>query len=292
MKNSELEKLEYEWNAVNEDHKASRQQCWDKRASDWDAGLRSDEQKRSHYDQRISATIEWLQGFGLLKGDCDVADIGCGPGRFVAEFAKRSRRVLGVDISEKMAQYGESFSKEMGLSNTQFYTGDFPELDIESLGWSRRFDLAFSSITPAIKGKSGIDNLIAMSREWCYNSCFVYFSNDFHDQILSELFQLPPNRERTSHSNWFKQLFDLLWLRGYRPYVHYYKEHRDESITAERSSAENLARCLLGDDPAEEDIDKILHELERSANQDGKIYYTSDCWYGWLLWNVNDRTVR
>lgn len=290
--NNALEKAEQAWNNVDESHKASRRGCWDQRASDWEEGLRSDELRRRHYNERIRATVEWLQGFGLMQGTDEVADIGCGPGRFVAEFAKHSRTVLGVDISERMTSFGAAFAKENGLSNAAFYTGDFSKLDVTSLGWERQFDLAFSSITPAIKGTVGIDNLIAISRGWCYNSCFVYFRNELHDRILREVFHRTPNNQRTAHSNWFKQLFDLLWLRGYYPYVHYYKEHREERIAAERNSAESLARYLLEDDFADEDVSKILHELERSADREGRISYTSDCWYGWLLWNVNDRTVR
>lgn len=288
----ELINIEQEWDAVDEGRRANRKDCWDRRASGWEEGLRSNEIRRRRYNDRISATMDWLKSFGLFLGDCDVADIGCGPGRFVAEFAEKSRYVLGVDISPRMIEYGNEYLKQRGFHNTELYTGDFTSLDIKALGWEKRFDLAFSSITPAIKGKSGVDNLIGISRAWCYNSCFVYFSNELHDKILTELFQMKPNREKTSHSYWFKQLFDLLWLRGYHPHVNYYKDHRDESVLAEWNSAEDLARYLLGEDAVDKKISIILRYLERNADQDGRVFFTSSCWFGWLLWNVNDRIAR
>lgn len=292
MKETELERAEREWDVVDASHRSVLKERWDKRASEWEEGLRNDEIRRVYYDKRIEATIGWLQSFGLFQGSCDIADVGCGPGRFVAEFAKKSRYVLGVDISPQMAEYGSAYSKELGLDNADFYTGDFSKLDIKSLGWQNRFDLAFSSITPAIRGKNGLDNLISMSRAWCFNSCFIYFYNELHDRILKDLFQLPPRREKTSHSYWFKQLFDLLWLRGYQPHVHYYTDHREESRSVDRRFAEDLTNYLLDEEASAENIESVLGYLEQNANENGKISFISECRYGWLLWNVNDRIGR
>lgn len=288
----EVNRIEQEWDAPDEGRRDNRKECWDERAPGWEEGLRSDEIKRKRHDERTRATVEWLQSFGLLSGDQEIADIGCGPGRFVAEFAEKSKYVLGVDISPRMIEFGQEYLKQRGLMNAGFYAGDFTKLDIREMGWEKRFDLAFSSITPAIRGKKGLDNFIGISRAWCYNSCFVFFRNELHDKILTELFQKEPKREKTSHSYWFKQLFDLLWLRGYLPHVNYYKDHRYESLSAESDSAIELARYLLGEDALEENTDIILRYLDKNADQDGKVLFSSECWFGWLLWNVNDRIDR
>lgn len=292
MIKQELLKAEQEWDTVNEGHRAELKERWDGRAFEWDEGLRNDELRRTQYVRRVEATILWLQNFGLFQGTGDIADIGCGPGRFVTEFAKRSHYVLGVDISPRMAECGMTYSKEAGIKNTDFYAGDFSELDIEALGWKKRFDLAFSSITPAIRGKNGLDNLMAISKAWCYNSCFVYFCNELHDQILHELFDLPPRREKTSHSYWFKQLFDLLWMRGYQPYIHYYKDHRDECRFVDRTFAESIARFLFDEEATAENTGRILRYLEKKADLNGNVSFVSECSYGWILWNVNDRIDR
>ena len=115
-----------------------------------------------------------LRQRGLLGPEQDVADVGCGPGRYVAEFAKTARSVMGTDISPKMTGFGAAYCREQGLTNVSFQPVDFRRADIAALGWEGKFDLVYSSITPAISGLSGLDNLIRMSRAWCFNASFVY----------------------------------------------------------------------------------------------------------------------
>ena len=288
----ELEQAEKDWSVLNPQHRAELKERWDGKATSWEQELRSNEEKRQHHENRILSTIDWLETFGLFRGDCDVTDIGCGPGRFVAEFAKKSRYAVGLDISPKMIEYGANYAREQGMDNAEFFVEDFASMDIVARGWEKRFDLAFSSITPAIRGKEGLENLMAISRKWCFNSCFVNFSNDLHKDIMNDLFQRRPKREKALHSQWFKQLFDLLWLRGYHPYVHYFKEHREECHTVDRVFAENNASFLLEENASKENIERIFEYLEAKADKDGKVSFASECWYGWLLWDVNDRIDR
>ncbi|MEN3004225.1 class I SAM-dependent methyltransferase [Dehalobacterium formicoaceticum] len=292
MTKVELAKAEHEWDKTDDTRKANRKRLWDLRANEWEEGLRCNEVKRKRNEERILASITWLEQFGLFQGDGNVADIGCGVGRFAAEFAKKSRYVLGVDISPRMTELGNAYAKEMGLLNTEFYTGDFTALDVAGLGWQNQFDLVFTSITPAIRGKSGLDNMIAISRAWCFNSCFIYFRNELYDQIMTELFQRPPFREKTSHSNWFKKLFDVLWFRGYQPFIHYFKEYRDENRYVDLSFAQNIAGLLLDEEGKDENAMRILRFLEQKADQNGEVSFNSECWYGWTLWNVNERICR
>ncbi len=287
-----LEKAEREWDVVNESHRNQLESRWNRLAEEWDEGLRFDQQRKLRCETRIAETINWLKTFGLFDGKCDVADIGCGPGRFVGEFAKQSEFVLGVDISSNMTQYGKKYTEELGLTNTKFYAGDFSILDIDSLGWSRQFDLVFSSITPAIRGKKGLNNLIQMSRGWCFNSCFVYYTDDLQNELIENLFQRPPRLEKTAHSYWFKQLFDLLWLRGYHPNVRYYKDHREDQREIDRRFVEKILDQILGEDVSEKDVEKTIDYLKSRTNRNGKIEYNSDCWFGWILWNVNDYMKR
>ncbi len=44
--------------------------------------------------------LAWLDARGLLRGDSDVLDLGCGIGRLTAALAPRVGSVLGLDISE------------------------------------------------------------------------------------------------------------------------------------------------------------------------------------------------
>ena len=78
---------------------------WDKRADAWEAERR--EGRREARDERLLSTVEYLKSRGLLTPEQTVADIGCGPGRFAAEFGKTAGHVTGFDFSEKMIGYGK-----------------------------------------------------------------------------------------------------------------------------------------------------------------------------------------
>ena len=84
---------------------------------------------------RVQATADFLRKHGLLDADMDVIDIGCGPGRFVAEFAKTAHYVEGTDLSPKMLEYAAEYAASQGIHNVSFIPCDFKQLDIDEMGW-------------------------------------------------------------------------------------------------------------------------------------------------------------
>ena len=288
----QLRRFEALYDQIYDKKRAGMQDTWDRRAGDWDQKYREENEKELH-EVRVRDTAAWLRQRGLLGPEQDVADVGCGPGRFVAEFAKTARSVMGTDISPKMTDYGAAYCAELGLGNTSFVPVDFRHADIAALGWEGKFDLAYSSITPAVSGLQGLDNLIRMSRAWCFNASFVYSDNAMHSAILRELFDREPRRNKTSHSHWFYELFSLLWFRGYYPECHYYKQFKEVRLSADLPTARRLTEYLLEEDEAtEENVGRVLRWLEDHADPEGGLSEASDCWYGWLLWDVRDRHER
>ena len=64
----------------------SLSQKWDRRAESW-------ERERVHGqkgEERVRSTVAYLESRELLRPEYQVADIGCGPGRFAVAFAIRS----------------------------------------------------------------------------------------------------------------------------------------------------------------------------------------------------------
>ncbi len=288
----ELRRFEALYERNYDEKRSSRREAWNRRASEWDRKYR-EEKERALHEVRVRDTAAWLRERGLLGPEQDVADVGCGPGRFVAEFARTARSVLGTDLSEKMTDFGADYCREQGLGNVRFHPVDFRSADVAALGWEGQFDLAFSSITPAVSGLQGLENFLRISRAWCFNASFVYSENDLYSKIMETLFGRSPRRHSTSHSHWFYELFSLLWYRGYYPETHYYKQYREQIITADRSTAERYAEFLLEEEEVtEENVRRILRFLEERADAEGNLVEASDCWYGWLLWDVRDRHPR
>jgi SAM-dependent methyltransferase len=216
---------------------------------------------------------DFLRGRGLLGPDCEVVDVGCGPGRFAAEFARTARRVVGLDFSLRMIEAGRRFTRGEDLHNVDFQVSDFQEADAVPPDLAGSFDLAFSSITPAIAGVDALQRFMGLSRAWCMNICFVHTRNDLHDRILRDLFERPPRRENTGHSHWFPELFNLLWCWGYYPETNFRSQPRELALQA---GPEHHTR-----------IERFLRD---HADADGVILERSECRYGWTLWDVRART--
>jgi SAM-dependent methyltransferase len=291
MNDAELASIfEDEWYNGRGAEKNGNEARWNRRAEEWDLKYRREGERELH-SRRVTDTAAFLRSEGLLGPESDVADIGCGPGRFAAEFARSARSVLGVDLSRRMTEYGSRYCREQGLDNARFAALDFPKADIDELGWRGKFDLVFSSITPAVAGR-GLDNMMAMSRAWCFNSCFVSSSNELQDRVMREVFGREPKREKTSHSHWFFALFGLLWERGYCPRSSYYDQHREIDLPADRNTAERYSEYLLDEEGHEEKNIRAVHEfLKSAAGADGTVREVSDCRMGWLLWDVRGRRV-
>ena len=70
-----------------------------------------------------------------------IADLGAGEGTFSQLLAQRAERVIAVDNSEKMVEFGAALAKEHGVKNLEYRFGDLEALPIES----NSVDLAFLS---------------------------------------------------------------------------------------------------------------------------------------------------
>ena len=70
-----------------------------------------------------------------------VADLGAGEGTFSQLLAQRAKRVIAVDNSAKMVEFGSRLAAENGLTNLEYRLGDLEEPPIEP----GSIDLAFFS---------------------------------------------------------------------------------------------------------------------------------------------------
>lgn len=283
------------WCYRRSSHTEHTKETWNERAHEWEQGLQQDAERRRRSDERVRATADWLRSKGILGPEQEAIDIGCGPGRFVAEFAKTARHVVGTDLSDRMLAYGERYARSIGVENTSYVDADFQTADIDALNWRGRFDLVFSSITPAITGKTGLEKLMAISRAWCFNSCFVNFEDALEQSLVRELLGREPKAGWNPHWHWFYALFNLLLLDGYFPEVTYYREEKIKTVAAGEETARDYARRLSESyDGAQEEtlIPRIKKCLETYSDSDGMIAYNDVIVYGWILWDIRNRVIR
>jgi ArsR family transcriptional regulator len=70
-----------------------------------------------------------------------IADLGAGEGTFSQLLARRARKVIAVDNSEKMVEYGRELARKYGVKNLEYRKGDLEAVPIRDA----TVDLAFFS---------------------------------------------------------------------------------------------------------------------------------------------------
>lgn len=286
----ELSRFVDMWDKRPPTTKRHTRELWNERAERWEQGLQTDEVKRRCSEKRVAATAAFLREHGLLTGSDTVIDIGCGPGRFVAEFAKTAKHVTGTDLSEKMVQFGTDFAKAQNISNVSFTSCDFKKVDIDALGWRNAFDLVFTYITPAISSISELEKAISMSRGWCFNGNFVRSYDALLDDIVKNVFNRPYYSRFDGKSSY--ALFNMLWLKGYFPYVSYYSEISMDKYVPERQYAAELAENVGIDRYNSDAVERIYRYLSEKAERQGELVYPYEKKYIWLLWDTQVRVDR
>ncbi|MDR0904834.1 MAG: class I SAM-dependent methyltransferase [Oscillospiraceae bacterium] len=259
-------------------------EIWDERAAEWIDDLSPDGEGKRGMRERVEFTVNYLRRRGLLNDTDTVVDVGCGPGLFVAEFAKYVKRSVGIDYSQRFTDYGAELAASRGLANAEFFREDFFALDVEERGLAGAFDLVFTSITPAASGEGCLEKLIKMSRGYCYNASFVHAGDSLAERVSRDVFN--EKYANRFDGEGFYALLNLLWFQGFYPETYYYDDSRVETIAPTRKAAAKVASSCGRD--SEEDTQKVLKYLERL----GETERVSNFRYGSVLWNTRVRDKR
>ena len=263
------------------DHSAKK---WDQRAEAWEKERR----EKQKGDARVRSAVAYLEEQGLLRPDFQVADVGCGPGRFAVAFARRVRWVTGFDLSPRMIHYGLEYARREGVANLTLQALDFQTLDVEGAGLRRAFDLVFSSLTPAVHGQAGLEKMMDMSRAYCCNITHLYHRNSICRQLQEEVFGIPP--VSPWGGRWFYSLFNLLLLRGYLPQTSYDRQlEARRFVPSQDYAAMLLERVLPPAERTEKNQARIFAWLQEHTDGEGMLTETSEACYGRILWDVRDR---
>lgn len=259
---------------------------WDRRMKNWKQNFWKENVQYGKAMNRVKETASYLRGLGLLGPETTVIDIGCGPGRFVSEFAHTARRAVGVDISPRAIEYARMFAQETGQDNTAFLVSDFKSMDLAAAGLEDTYDLAFCSLSPAVSGLEGLQKFMDLSRQWCCMNAIVSGHHELHERIGREVFQ------KDTLDSWngkhFYSSFNLLFLSGYLPVTSYYAQTKENDRPVSREFAEISASIILApEERCEAAIDRIFQWMTEHADENGNLHERSVFTYGRLLWNIH-----
>ncbi|MCB2218702.1 class I SAM-dependent methyltransferase [Desulfofustis glycolicus] len=159
--------------------------------------------------QRIMAITE---DAGVIIDRAEILDIGCGTGTYTLPLALRAKRVTGIDSSAKMLAICMKEQAAAGLNNVRTLLMEWGDADVESLGFTRRFDVVWAAMTPALRTAEDLERMRRCARTSCV---FVGWGSIRKNTFLEEIF--------TAHNRSFgpppgaAAITGLLKAQGIRP---------------------------------------------------------------------------
>ena len=133
-----------------------------------------------------AALLRFWTDEGMLFPGARVLDIGCGVGKYGTYLAELGYDVTLTDISAEMLRHAE---ENMAKYHTPWavYRCDFHEATGEESVFSGGFDLAISTMSPAIHDADTVRKMSTMTRGFCFLARFYSWEQPFRDRLMREL---------------------------------------------------------------------------------------------------------
>lgn len=174
----------------------------------------------AHADARFedNSFLQLLMSEGMVTPSAVALDVGCGTGKYAFALAPLVAEVTGVDLSGAMVDLARKRKQDAGASNVAFFQANWHELDLVARGWKRRFDLVLAHMTPAVQSAATFEKLEEASKGWCVYTRAIKRTDSVSDRI-KEMLGIGGGTE--SADGEVLAAFELLWLQGRLPRIHY-----------------------------------------------------------------------
>jgi SAM-dependent methyltransferase len=258
-------------------NKIASQSFWNGRAEEFNQKVYSNES-----ENRLEKILLLLSSKGILKSDDEVLDIGCGPGKYAIEFAKKTKSVTGIDVSKKMIEYAKENASIEGLTNTNFRIEDWEEFDIDTIGWNKKFNLVFASMCPAINSKAALLKMINASCGHCFLSSFVEREDEVKDFLGKNVMYQNSNSGNTKT---IYCSFNILWLMGFFPEITYFDTTWENIMPIDKAVEFYCSYFETTQNLSSEQKNFIRNHLEK-IEKDGAVKEIVKAKIAWMLWKV------
>lgn len=221
---------------------------------------------------------------GMLFPGARVIDIGCGVGKYGTWFAELGCDVTLTDISSEMLRYA---SENMAKYETPWttYQCDFREITGDESVFLKKYDLAVSTMSPAVNDVETVRKMSVMTSGWCFLSRFFSWSQPFRDLLVTELGLKPRQMHRDLEED-CSQLISNVKDAGYRPNVRYVNYDWEDHRTSEQMADYLLANYF---DELEQDrySKKLLRLAEKHADVNGLVTDAVNTQVAWISWKTD-----
>lgn len=234
---------------------------WDHRADHFARRTASEEGKK-----RAAHIIHWLGHQEGLRPphELEFLDIGCGTGNYSLLLARRAKKVVALDPSVRMLHFLRERMAAEQVSNIEPVALAWEEVDLDELGWRKRFDVVLAPMTPAIHDVPTLRKMLEACRHTIYYASF----SERRDPIHQELWRRVVGKEMPAYSRDALYVFHLLYAWGYHPTIEFQERNvsREESIEEARNELRDFLWPFMEIDArVDQEIYKLVQELAHNG---------------------------
>jgi SAM-dependent methyltransferase len=161
----------------------------------------------------IEDIMEAILKSGYVNEESELLDIGSGPGNYTLRLASRFKKITAVDPSDKMLSILKERAAEQNIKNIETVCMPWEEIDIDKLGWKKKFGLVIAIKTPGIFNGETLKKMNDASMGGCFYNNFI--KRD--DIAQQDVWRLLYNEEKPPVPADVFYVFHILQAWGYLP---------------------------------------------------------------------------
>ena len=234
-------------------------------------------------DYNASLLSFWKEN-GMLPPGARILDIGCGVGKYGVYLAEMGYDVTLTDISGEMLRRARENMARFQTPWTVFRC-DFHRATGKEPVFAGGFDLAISTMSPAVCDEATVRRMSGMTRGWCFLARFADWRQPYRDRLLREMGLAPVRAfrdQREDNSSLIRAVSDA----GYAPHVRF-----TDYGWSDRRTPEQMADYMLknwfsdAEDPAAV-YESVRRAAAGHAGDDGTVSDEIRTKVVWIWWNT------
>ena len=220
---------------------------------------------------------------GMIWSGCRVLDIGCGVGKYGTYLAELGCDVTLTDLSGEMLRCAAG---NMAKYTTPWavYEADFNAVTGSESVFAGGFDLAISTMSPAVHDVNTVQKMSALSRGCCFLARFKSWEQPTRDALMRKM-GIEPRRMMENLSDDVASMIWAVSAAGYVPLVKYVPYHWSDDRSPAQM-ADYLCRRYFDESDRERLYGSALAGAKELAGDAGIIRDAVNTAVAWIWWKT------
>lgn len=250
----------------------------------WDAAAGDDQRvfALGLNDYNASLLRFWREE-GMIWPGCRVLDIGCGVGKYGTALAELGCEVTLTDLSGEMLRRAAG---NMAKHTTPWavYEADFNAVTGRESVFAGGFDLAISTMSPAVHDADTVGKMSALSCGRCFLARFKSWEQPTRDALMRRM-GLEPRHVTENLSDDVASMIRAVCKAGYMPLVKFvpYRWSDDRSPA---QMAETLCRRCFAESDRQRLYESALVAAKELAGDTGILRDAVNTTVAWIWWKT------